>query len=154
MRAISLWQPHATAIALGLKPYETRSWATSYRGPLVICAAKKPFRERDFDTDWDWCVEARDRLAAAGVPLPQLPYGVALCIVDLIDCLPTEPLTKRLYPDERFWGDFGPQRFAFKLENVRLFDPPKPVVGHQGWFDVDMGIPMTVPVPAQLELFA
>jgi hypothetical protein len=33
MKALSLWQPHAQAIALGLKPYETRDWSTRYRGP-------------------------------------------------------------------------------------------------------------------------
>lgn len=40
MRAISLWQPWASAIALGSKRIETRSWSTSYRGPLAIHAAK------------------------------------------------------------------------------------------------------------------
>ena len=32
MRALSLTQPWATAIALGIKHWETRSWSTSYRG--------------------------------------------------------------------------------------------------------------------------
>jgi len=40
MKAISLWEPWATAIAIGAKKIETRSWATSYRGPLAIHAAK------------------------------------------------------------------------------------------------------------------
>jgi hypothetical protein len=39
MRAISLWQPWASAIALRLKSNETRGWATTYRGPLAIHAA-------------------------------------------------------------------------------------------------------------------
>jgi hypothetical protein len=38
MKALSLWQPHATLVAIGAKPYETRSWETSYRGPLAIYA--------------------------------------------------------------------------------------------------------------------
>lgn len=33
MKAISLWQPWASAIAVGAKRVETRSWATKYRGP-------------------------------------------------------------------------------------------------------------------------
>jgi hypothetical protein len=41
MNAISLWQPWATAIALGSKRIETRPWATAYRGPLAIHAAKR-----------------------------------------------------------------------------------------------------------------
>lgn len=41
MKAISLWQPWATLISTGDKTWETRSWATTYRGPLAIHAAKK-----------------------------------------------------------------------------------------------------------------
>jgi len=41
MKAISLCQPWADLIALGYKTVETRYWATKYRGPLLICAAKR-----------------------------------------------------------------------------------------------------------------
>ncbi len=40
MKAISLWQPHASLVVAGVKRFETRSWATSYRGRLAIHAAK------------------------------------------------------------------------------------------------------------------
>lgn len=40
-RALSLWQPWASLIALGVKTIETRSWNTYYRGPLAIHAAKR-----------------------------------------------------------------------------------------------------------------
>lgn len=46
--ALSLWQPHASLICPGvgrepIKTIETRSWATKYRGPVLICsAAKRP----------------------------------------------------------------------------------------------------------------
>ncbi len=43
MKAITLWQPWASLVAIGAKTIETRSWATSYRGPLAIhAAARKP----------------------------------------------------------------------------------------------------------------
>lgn len=41
MKALSLWQPWATLIANGAKQIETRSWSTSYRGPILIHAAKR-----------------------------------------------------------------------------------------------------------------
>ncbi len=41
MKAITIWQPWASLLACGAKQYETRSWATSYRGPIAIHAAKK-----------------------------------------------------------------------------------------------------------------
>jgi hypothetical protein len=40
-RAISLHQPWASLVALGIKRYETRSWSTKFRGKLLICSAKK-----------------------------------------------------------------------------------------------------------------
>ena len=41
MKAISFWQPWATAIAAGVKKIETRGWQTAYTGPLAIHAAKR-----------------------------------------------------------------------------------------------------------------
>ena len=44
MKAISLWQPWASLIAAGAKPYETRSWAPPREligQPIAIHAAKK-----------------------------------------------------------------------------------------------------------------
>ncbi len=38
MKATTLWQPWAQLVALGVKTIETRSWRTSYRGPLAIHA--------------------------------------------------------------------------------------------------------------------
>lgn len=40
-RAISLHQPWASLVPLGIKKYETRSWSTKFRGKLLICSAKK-----------------------------------------------------------------------------------------------------------------
>jgi Sigma-70, region 4 len=37
--ALSLWEPWATLWAAGVKKYETRSWATAYRGEILIHAA-------------------------------------------------------------------------------------------------------------------
>jgi len=42
MKAITIWQPYASLVAIGAKKYETRSWATKYRGPIAIHAAAKP----------------------------------------------------------------------------------------------------------------
>lgn len=45
MRCLTLTQPWATLVAIGAKRIETRSWSTSYRGPLAIHAGKKWTRE-------------------------------------------------------------------------------------------------------------
>lgn len=41
MKALTVWQPWASLVALGKKRIETRSWSTSYRGRLLIHAAKR-----------------------------------------------------------------------------------------------------------------
>ena len=42
MKALSVKQPWANLIASGRKTIETRTWSTSYRGPLLIVSSKKP----------------------------------------------------------------------------------------------------------------
>ena len=141
MKTLSLWQPHAQAISLSLKPWETRGWKTDYRGPLAIHAAKKPFRYQDYPIDYYH--EVDKRFKAAGFPLYALDYGKVLCVVDLVDCVPTGKLRGRIGPCE-FWGDFrdkghdGKDRYAFQLENVRLIPALKrpAVTGRQGFFNV------------------
>ncbi len=40
MKALSIKQPWAAAIATGLKTIETRTWKTKYRGPILIVAGR------------------------------------------------------------------------------------------------------------------
>lgn len=52
MKAITIWQPWASLLACGAKEYETRSWATAYRGPIAIhAAAKKPPKQGDLSPE-------------------------------------------------------------------------------------------------------
>jgi len=141
MKALSLWQPHAQAIALSLKVFETRPWSTSYRGPVAIHAAKKPFRYQDYPADY--FQEVCRQLSRAGCPHYALDYGKILCVVDVVDCVPTGTLRGRIGGAE-FWGDFrdigddGKQRYALKLACLRVIDPLKrpAVTGKQKWFEV------------------
>jgi activating signal cointegrator 1 len=140
MKALSLWQPHAQAIALGLKPFETRDWATSYRGPLAIHAAK-----RRWDDSGTWHDQARRIMTRHNVlwGTTQMPLGVVVCVVDLVDCVRTSDLRGRIPEHEEFWGDFsdgeaGRGRYAFRLRNVRVLAQPVSVRGQQGFFEVDL----------------
>lgn len=118
MKALTLWEPWATLIAVGLKRFETRHWRTSYRGDLVIHAAAK--RDREI---LDYLREMRHEIAAAcreaGVAYPVCQFGKALCVVTLADVRPTETVPE----DERAFGDFSPGRFAWELTNVRKIEP-------------------------------
>jgi hypothetical protein len=42
LRALTVKQPHASAILSGAKPIEFRTWTTDYRGDLLITASANP----------------------------------------------------------------------------------------------------------------
>ncbi len=158
MKALSLWQPWATAIAVGSKLVETRGWATKYRGPLLIHAAKRRnINElQHYHSCWNWqgaMTKAGWKWGTREVPDNyDLPLGALIAICDLVDCRPTDGFTQAeldtprwqdgregsLYTwTERQMGDFSLGRFGWVLENVRAIDPPIPCVGRQGLFEVD-----------------
>lgn len=84
IKAISLWQPWATAIALSLKTWETRSWKTHYRGWLVICAAQKTSRKQQ---ETYVCICHQHHIDLSIDPWSQLPRGCAVALVKLTDCV-------------------------------------------------------------------
>ncbi len=152
LKALTLWQPWASLMALGLKRIETRSWETLYRGPLVICAARRWWREqhniadafyrghhsiRDAVTEWDFAVNP--------------PLGCAVCILNLIDCqrLGPDGITDFIYPAGWSWrpdgpqkevlfGDFSAGRFAWLTQEVQPLRDPLPVTGRQRLFNLDV----------------
>lgn len=133
MKAITLWQPWATLIAIGAKQFETRSWDTNYRGPLAIHAAKRPVSRVDVSpaisralaengyADYDWS---------------KLPYGCIVCTVDLVYTLYTEQAvgSSLFGPLELHFGDYTPGRFAWRLDDVQPVDNV-PAVGRQGFWE-------------------
>jgi len=135
VKAISLWQPWASFIAVGVKRFETRSWATSYRGPLLICAAKRPCDDFLQATFAGIERALRVRLGLEVVP-GAFPLGVGIALVELADCFRTEDVSFEMADEfERTLGDFTPGRFAWQLENLRKVEPFA-VKGRQGLFDV------------------
>ncbi len=128
MKALSLYEPWATLIALGEKRYETRSWSTAYRGPLLICASKKrPPISKIIGI-----------LCRARITLNDLSPGRAVALVDLVHVFHTGAWPV-IDPgeNEKFYGDFSPGRFAWKLEKLRRFVNPPLIKGRQGLFEVD-----------------
>lgn len=129
-KAITLWQPWATLVLLGLKRYETRSWPTSYRGPLVIHAAARPVQQEECNPE---IIEA---LQKAGFDsLASLPLGVGLCVVTLADCIPTEEALQFIGGQERAFGNYAVGRFAWKLEDRWPFPKPIQARGFQGLWE-------------------
>lgn len=134
MKAISLWQPWATLITIGAKRFETRHWATSYRGTLAIHAAKRPARRDELNP-----VITQALFDCGFHRLDELPYGCIVCTVNLVDCEPTAQVVRRTFfkeiaATERHFGDYTPGRFAWQLDNVQLVDNI-PARGSQGFWE-------------------
>lgn len=144
MKAISLWQPWATLVATGAKQYETRSWSTTYRGPLIIHAAKRYDDLPQRGKHRNHFIKA---FGEAGIyfPLTEIPRGVYLCIVDLVEVVTTESIVNLISEQERAFGNYSSGRFAWKLENVRVFPEPVPARGYQRLWNPLNGLnePMT-----------
>lgn len=122
MKAITLWQPWASLIAIGAKQYETRSWSTTYRGPIAIHAAMKHPDYFPYDS-----IRV---LREAG--FPTVPRGVVVAVAKLVDVIGTCPLASNVSPLERQFGDWRCGRFAWKLEDVQMMEPPIKASGKQG----------------------
>lgn len=127
MKALSLTQPWASAIALGIKQWETRSWSTKFRGGVCIHATKGfPKRSREF-TD----LESIDH-----PELDELPLGFIVALATMTKCQPTDAIIETLSKQERKWGDYSSGRFAFKMENIRVLETPVSARGSLGFWNV------------------
>lgn len=141
-RALSLYQPWASLIGVG-KIHETRSWATDYRGLLLIHAARKwnaglcrmafshPFRSALGLADClDVYLDRRGKNLLR-VCKPPLPLGAVVAICRLSGCAETSRVVPAS-PFDRAFGDWSFGRWAWFLEDVRRLAEPVPCVGKQG----------------------
>jgi len=143
MKAISLWEPWATAIAIGTKQIETRGWPTSYRGPLAIHAAKTRahcewvFRPTTLDE-----IIVSEEFWKLGIRcMDDLRFGCVVATCELTACWRTEHARGGITPMERALGNYGDGRFAWKLSNVVRLREPIPARGAQQFWEWDNGEP-------------
>ena len=134
LKAISLWQPYCSLIALGIKQYETRSWKTNYRGKLLICSTAKLTKKQ----------YQQYRKICSSVELPawneiNFPCGKAIAICDLVDCIPiTSSFIQEQSEKEINSGDWEVGHYAWKLENIQPITEPFAVKGKQGLFNISI----------------
>lgn len=146
MKALTLTQPWATLVAIGAKRIETRSWATSYRGPLAIHAGKGLgpvggmaglIHQYSFSPFWDV-------LLSNGYPPEKMPRGAVIATCRLVGCPPTPTTHPKIQtgwtdeetgeqwdldPQERAFGDYSPGRFAWLLSDIKMLPEPIPAKG-------------------------
>lgn len=132
MKALSLWQPYASAVALKLKKIETRSWRTNFLGEIAICASqKKSATMREF---FDTVTGGYTAVSIAFsnemlIHFDQLPFGAVGDIEFWSD-------SKAVGKVERLFGDYSPGRYGWVLDQVERLRKPVPVIGRQGIFNL------------------
>lgn len=147
IRAISLHQPYASAMALGLKLNETRHWPTKYRGPLAIHAATTTKYVSGWERRADCPMRRKlhPHFAAAGIILTEhFPLGCIVGVANLIECTPTEEMDLELGPVEAALGNYADGRFAWRTADMFRLATPVPERGRQRWWSWE--------VPAGLDL--
>lgn len=168
MKALTIWQPWASLIACGAKQFETRSWATKYRGAIAIHAAMKdPNKLSLLDKE---ALEqiVREEINAGRCPTWSLmPRGAVIATAELVNVwhIVTRPaldmdnardidiagesmvgnkvdeLFGRYFVPTRkeiALGDWTPGRYAWELTNVKILPEPIPVKGKQGLWNFEI----------------
>ncbi len=141
MKAITIWQPWAQLLAEGKKHDETRSWATKYRGEILIHAAKRddfynlvnlmPSEGAAALYSWVFATKGNKSDIAAYFPTGAIIGKAILTDCKLIDQA-YHDFIKELCPEEFLYGDFTVGRYAWRLEKPKLFKNPVPASGKQG----------------------
>lgn len=147
MKAISLWQPWASAIFADVKHFETRHW----KMPMSLAGVKVAIHASKRDTPE--IVADFDRLVRAGRPenygaflalryerFRDLPLGYILGTVVFSESVPTNGGIE-WSEAERDWGNYASGRFAWPIVkgSVERFQDPVPFTGKQGFFNWEPG---------------
>ena len=144
MKAISLWQPWASLIAIGAKRVETRSWAP----PVSMIGSRIAIHAAKHRTDSETIASlllpvAKATGACVGdtlIWLANLPRGEIVCTVRVVCAKQVSNLTpewtRALSEQERAFGDYGTGRWGWVLDDVVKLPQPIPYRGAQGPFNV------------------
>ena len=114
MKVITIKEPYATLIAEGLKEYEFRTWKTSYRGDILIHAAKTPNNEN------------KKRFIDRNLNYKE---GFIIAKANITDCVEVDDklIKELLNKDKEVYKNLSIKRdkplYGFKLENVERINP-------------------------------
>jgi hypothetical protein len=155
-KALTFTQPWASLVAGGFKRIETRSWGTSYRGPLAIHAAKTvpPWvidalkgGLMDDLLQWAPSLVPMSRPVAADDAAASWPRGAVVAVAKLVSCVHlvdehfswldglADPAS---WARERAFGDFAEGRYAWILDGVIPLNKPIPMRGRLGLWEADV----------------
>lgn len=137
MRALSLWQPWATLMALDAKRFETRPQTCSwfgYRGTVAIHAAKS-HEELELCLEEPFC----SVLKAGGIrKIGDLAFGAFVAVGEMVAVWSSDSdgtahaVALRGGVHERAFGNYAPNRVVIEFSSVKPLSAPLPARGYQG----------------------
>ncbi len=115
MKAITIEQPFASLISIGIKTIEVRPWYTDYRGSLAIHSAEtfKPVDDPYYQS----------LLSSSGLDCEQLPLGKIVAIARLVGCKKVVASNIPCYPELAF-NDFVLGWYALELVDIHPVEIP------------------------------
>lgn len=136
LRALTIHQPYAWAIAAGLKPVENRTWMTYHQGPIAIHAGVGAGPKWQFQNAVEHVADLTGRTVQDVIKACQV-RGAVVAVATL-----TEVCSEARY---RAWSvrdacECGPwsvgRSLHFRLADVRALPEPVPVKGSQQFWDL------------------
>jgi ASCH domain len=118
IKTITIKQPYASAIILGLKDVENRTWTTTHRGTIAIHSA------RSINTDGHSKIQR-----ISGIDLPDnLPLGQILGYIDILDITTDSDSPYAIHGN-----------YHWILGNPRPLRHPIPMAGKLGLYTIHLG---------------
>lgn len=150
MKAKTLWQPWASLVACGAKPFETRSYPPPpgmIGKRFAIHAAARPIFPitRDMEDTTRIAIYNALYQRMGMLMFDDLPLGAVVCTAVLAEAAQVDRRGTFRFPSgdgafvepDRF-GDYSPGRWVWRLADVIKLTPPVQWKGRQGWFDVEV----------------
>lgn len=152
MKVITVWQPWASLIAIGAKPYEFRGWkppASLIGQRIAIHAGARPVRKSEvlqmlhgLDSPATWgqpcLIEgfARPLLTRLASHPTSVPLSHILCTAILGEPKRGDECAREFGPDAGNDSDRdGTFNWGWPLTDIRHLEPPLPARGAQGFWD-------------------
>lgn len=121
-KALSVKQPWAELICLGVKDIENRTWRTRYRGRVYIHASMYPDKNAIISKERE---QATDHIEEF-----QFEKSAIIGEVTIIDCVQNH---------KSIWADKGPDIYHWVLKDAVFYDKPIfNVKGKLGLWDINI----------------
>lgn len=131
IRVLSWKEPFATLMLHG--KIETRTWFTSYRGLVLICASKVTYTEAEI-IRISGEVQTQRIFTTMNSKGIKEQCGYAIAVGELVDCR-----MMREVDEDKCFVVWNPDLYCHIYENVRAIKP-LPWKGSLGWRKLDQGI--------------